>query len=113
MGGRLKVGLIVDSERVSRHVHELAQWASQTEAVSITHLIVQPRPASTAPRAGVLKRVFRKSPAAHATVALWKAKARLESRVVARMPAYRGHQESRDMGELVPGRIRVTPLVSR
>ena len=113
MGGRLKVGLIVDSERVSRHVYELAQWASQTDAVCISHLIVQPLPATTAPRASVVTRVFRKSPAAHATVALWKAKARLESRVIGRMPAYRGQQGSRDMGNLVPGRIRITPLVSR
>jgi hypothetical protein len=113
MGGRLKVGLIVDSERVSRQVFDLAQWASSTDSVWISHLIVQQRPAGIATRPGVLARAFRKSPAAHATVALWKAKARLESRVLARMPDFRGHLESRDMGDLVPGRIRVTPIVSK
>lgn len=112
MGGRLKVGLIVDDERVSRHVFDLAQWANSTDAVCISHLIVQRRPSLTQ-RRGLIKKVFGKSLTAHATVMLWKAKHRLESRSLARIAAYREHQQSREMGTLVRGRIEVTPLVSK
>jgi hypothetical protein len=112
MGVRLKVGLIVDDERLSPHVFELAQWASSTDSLCISHLIIQTRPSLTQ-RRSLLRKVFSKSPAAHATVMLWKAKTRLESRAGARVPAYRGHQKMRDAGAVVPGRIRITPLVSK
>ena len=113
MSVRLKVGLIVDDERVSQHLFELAQWANSTDTVCISHLILQTR-APPRPRGrGVLGKLLGKSPMAHATVMLWKAKARLESRSLARTPAYRGHLESREMGAVVAGRIRVTPVVSK
>ena len=113
MSVRLKVGLIVDDERVSRHVYELAQWATSTDTVYVSHLIVQRRAPPPARRRGALAKLFAKNPAAHATVMLWKAKNKIESRSVARNPAYRGHRESQDMGAVVPGRIHVTPLVSK
>ena len=109
----LKIGLIVDGEKVSRHVLELAQWAKSTGNVCISHLIIQARPAASAKRRGLLAKAFGKGPAAHAAVMLWKTKTKLESRSLARMKAYRGHNDSCEVGDLVPGRIRVTPLVSK
>jgi hypothetical protein len=108
---RLKIGLIVDSERVSRHVFELAQWASSTDTLCGSHLIVQERPPARS--GGRLARLVGKSPAAHATVMLWKAKTKLESRGLTRAKGSRESQSLRDVGALVPGRIRVTPQISR
>ena len=112
MVSKLKVGLIVDGERVSRQVFELAQWAHSTDTVNVSHLIVQTR-ASCARRRGLLNRLFGKSPAAHATVMLWKTKNKLEARGVARNKQLHRHPEACDIGTVVPDRIRVTPLVSK
>jgi hypothetical protein len=113
MSGRLKIGLIVDGEKVSRHVFELAQWARSSADIHISHLIVQTRPPPAIRRRGILAKALGKSPAAHATVVLWKTKTMLESRALARMKAYRGHNQSCEIGDVVPGRIHVTPLVSK
>ncbi len=113
MSDKLKIGLIVDGEHVSRYVCQLADWARTTDALCISHLIVQERPTAKKGRGSFLSRLFGKSPLKHAAVALWKAKTRLELRRLAAVEAYRGFQETTDMGARVPGRIRVTPLVSK
>ena len=38
---RLKIGLIVDSDFVSKYVYELAQWGQLQESLLISHLIIQ------------------------------------------------------------------------
>jgi hypothetical protein len=39
MNNKLKIGLIVDSERASKYVYELAEWANSTDALCVSHLI--------------------------------------------------------------------------
>jgi hypothetical protein len=112
MSGGLKIGLIVDGEQVSRQILELAQWANSTDNIRVSHLIVQQRP-PPARRRGILAKLLGKSPAAHANVVLWKTKAKLESRGVARNRLFRGQLGSFEVGAAVPGRIHVTPLVSK
>src|SRR5262245_38603834 len=88
MSDKLKIGLIVDGERVSKYVYELADWANTTDVVCISHLIIQELPANQ--RGSILTSLFRTSPIKHAAVALWKVKTRLELRRVAAVQAYRG-----------------------
>jgi hypothetical protein len=107
----LKIGLIVDGERAGKHVCELAQWASTTGVLHISHLIIQDQPAIK--RGSRIVRLVRKSPVQHANSVLWKLKSRLESPRVERVPSYRSAQAAHDLCELVPGKIRVTPIVSK
>ena len=113
MGATLKIGLIVDGEKVSRHVFELAQWANTTDTLCVSHLIIQSKPPSPGPRRGFVAKVLGKSPAAHAAVVLWNTKSRLESRGVARSKSYRGYEKTCALGAIVPGRIHITPQVSK
>jgi hypothetical protein len=109
----LKIGLIVDQERAAKPVYELVAWARTIEALTISHLIVQERPHSVCTGGGRMRRLMRKSPVQHVNNALWKMKARLESPRVARVPSYRTPQDGYDMRELVPGEIRITPILSK
>ena len=106
---RLKVGLLVNSEHVSKHVYELVHWAQSTHSLQFTHLIVQQRPASETSLLSVLKR---KGPVALLTQLLWRVKNRVESRAVAAIPGYEGHNRTFDVGALVPGRIFLSAIVS-
>lgn len=108
----LKIGLIVDGERLAKQVHELVAWANATGSIRITHLILQQRPsrARTGPR---WVRIIRKSPAELATVLLGRVKDRLEKRRVETLEEYRGWSEAFDAGAAVAGRIVVQPLVSQ
>ena len=113
MKERLKIGLIVDSEQVSRHVYELAEWANTTDTLWVSHLIIQQTPPLPAGLGGRLARMVRRNPIQHLHSALWRIKARLESGRVARVKAFGGGQASYDLRGLVPGEIRVTPLLSK
>jgi hypothetical protein len=108
----LKIGLIVDDECVSKHLHELVQWAGTIDNIVISHLIVQQRADPSRKRGGRVARLLHKGPAGIATTLLWKAKQRLESRRLRAIRAYQGHQQNFAIGELVPGRIHVSPVVS-
>lgn len=108
----LKIGLIVDSERLTKDVHELVQWASSTRSIRISHLIVQQRdpPARRPPR---WVRIIRKSPAELTSLLLWRVKDRFEKRQVEALEAYRGSSAAFEAGAAVPGRLTVKPLVSK
>ncbi|HVS76266.1 MAG TPA: hypothetical protein VHE11_04980 [Steroidobacteraceae bacterium] len=108
----LKIGLLVDGERLTKHVHELVRWANSTDTLRVTHLIVQERPAPPAqpPR---LARLIRKPPAEIAANLLWRAKNHIERRGVEATGAYQGSSETLEAGAVVPGRIVVKPLVSK
>jgi hypothetical protein len=112
MYGKLKIGLILDGELASKYVHELVDWAIKTDALCVSHLIIQSRPPA-AGRAGSFYRLLRKSPPKLARDALWRVKTRLESTRVARVPAFNGYEKTYDLGKLIPARIRLTPTASK
>jgi hypothetical protein len=112
MNNKLKIGLIVDCERVSKYVYDLAEWANTTDTLSVSHLIIQERRARPNRRLGVFSTLLRNSPVGPATALLWKATTRLESSRVARVKAFNGYRKKYDVGKLVPGRICVKPIVS-
>jgi len=112
MHGKLKIGLILDGELASKYVHELVDWANKTDALCVSHLIIQSRPPA-AGRAGSFYRLLRKSPPKLARDALWRVKTRLESARVARVPAFNGYEKTYDLGKLIPARIRLTPMGSK
>jgi hypothetical protein len=109
----LKIALIVDGEHVSKHVYDLAQWASASDTIRISHLIIQHRPQSRKTWMGRLTSRLRKGPVHIARALLWKLITRLEARDLAEIKAYEGHQATFNVGNLVPGRIHLTPIVSR
>ena len=108
----LKIGLIVDGERLAKQVHELVQWANTTGSIRVTHLIVQQLPPPP-PRRPLWARLVGRSPAELAKLLLWRLKERIEKRRVEAIDAYRGSSETFAAGPAVAGRIVVTPLVSR
>jgi hypothetical protein len=111
MYSKLKIGLIVDGELVSKYVHELAEWANTTDALCVSHLIIQDRPPA-AGRAGIFYGLLHKNPLRLARDALWRVKTRLESARVARVEAFNGYEKTYNVGKLVPAKIRLTPIVS-
>ena len=111
MSNKLKVALIVDDEQVwNRHVYELAGWARSTDCLDVSHLIVQER---SWPREQVLVSLLLGRPIRALTLALWKAINKLESIEAAKIDAQVGRRTTLDLGKIVPGKIRVTPLVSK
>ena len=58
--GILKIGLIVDSEIVSKYVFDLAKWGQQQEKLKITHLIIQKKNENSGNIIGVLNKYFKK-----------------------------------------------------
>ncbi len=113
MKEKLKIGLLVDGEQVSKYVYDLAEWANTTDALQVSHVIIHSPAKAPTDRPGRLARLLRKGPIGHAKAALWQLKARLEAGRVGRVKAYRGYRQSFDIGTPVPGRIRITPIVSK
>jgi hypothetical protein len=104
--GKLKIALIVDDEQVwSSHIYELAAWAKSTDCLDVSHLIVQDR---KWPAENALATLLRGQPIRAARIALWRAINKFES-----LEARVGRGRSYDLGKLVPGKIRVSPLVSK
>ncbi len=106
----LKIGLVVDGERLTKQVHELVQWARSTDDVQVTHLIVQQRPARV--RRPVWVKILHKSPAELAILLLWRLKDRIERPRVEALPEYRDSGATFAADATVPGRIFVKPLIS-
>lgn len=111
MSTTLKVGLIVDEERLSKYDHELVAWAHTTGTIGISHLIVQHRdvPARKRP---LLVRLIRNPPRKLIAALLWKIKERREAPQLAAVEAYRGWDQS-FAADGVPGRIHVRPRISK
>lgn len=116
MNGRLKVGLIVDQEDLSKFDYELVRWASSTESIWISHLIVQTRSPPLNKRS-LIERILRTNPIEFVRnliwQTLWMIKGRLEARNLAEFPEFRDFTAKFATGQTVPGRIFVTPQVSR
>ena len=112
MSTTLKVGLIVDEERLSKYEHELVEWAISSGTVRISHLIVQQRD-SPARKRSFLVRLVQGSPGTLIGAVLWKIKERMEVRHLAAVDAYRDFNRSFEVGDRVPGRIYVKPQISK
>jgi len=111
MTTKLKIALIVDDERVwNRHVYELAEWAKSTDCLDVSHLIIQER---LWPRDDIFPTLLSGRPIRALTLALWKAINKLESIDAARIDPHVGRRTTYDLGKIVPGKIRVKPLVSK
>jgi hypothetical protein len=103
---KLKIALIVDGERVwNHHVYQLAEWTIATDCLDVSHLIIQER---TAPSESWLEMLLRGEIRRAARTLLWKVINKFES-IEARLDPDRPH----DLGQLVGGKIRVTPIISR
>src|SRR5690348_7958534 len=107
----LKVGLIVDGERLTKQIHEFVHWARSSGDIQVTHLIVQQRPVPA--HRPLWVKILRKSPAELTSLLLWRLKDRIEQRRVEALQKYRGSSAAFAAGSTVPGRIFVKPLVSR
>jgi hypothetical protein len=110
MSNKLKIALIVDDELTwNRHVHELVEWARTTDCLDVSHLIIQER---SWPREQIFRSLLVGRPIRALTLALWKAINKVESFEAARIDADVGRRTTYDLGKIVPGKIRVKPLVS-
>jgi hypothetical protein len=110
--GILKIGLIVDGPHLAKYVYDLIEWTRQTGSIQISHLIVQERELEPRSWRTRIAKSLGKSPAAHTQTALWKLKERLETRRLMRIKAFRGYDLTYDGRSLVPGEIRIKPLIS-
>ena len=110
--GKLKIGLIVDGPQVTKYVYDLIEWTRNTDSIRISHLVIQDLPVEVGSRRSRISALFRKSLVAHARTALWKLKERLESRRLTRIKAFRGCNLTYDGRQVVPGEIRIRPVVS-
>ncbi len=111
MSNKLKIALIVDDEHVwNHHVYELAEWAKSTDCLDVSHLILQER---SWPRDDIFPSLLLGRPIRALTLVLWKAINKLESIGAAKIDADVGRRASYDLGKIVPGKIRVKPLVSK
>ena len=116
MSARLKVGLIVDQEELSKFDYELVRWANSTDSIWISHLIVQTR-AQPAGRRSLIARLVNKNPIDLLRNALWSGlwaiKLRTEMRTLADFPEFSDFRSKFVAGDSVPGRIFVAPQVSK
>jgi hypothetical protein len=116
MSARLKIGLIVDDEKLSKCDYELVQWANSTEVIRVSHLIVQTRSRSHQGRS-LIARVLNKSPIALVRTLtwsiLWTIKRRMDKGTVAEYAELKDFAVRIDAGDAVAGRIFVVPQVSK
>lgn len=111
MNKKLKMGLIVDEERLSKHDHELIAWANAGDTIAISHLIVQHRD-PPAPKRPLPVRLASHSVGKLTGILLWKIKEWMEARHVP--AAERSDCDLRfEVGDTVPGRIHVKPRISK
>ena len=111
---KLKIGLIVDSELVSKYVYELAEWAKTQENLFISHFLLQKstsaRIAATKDNirsgwqktlSGVMRRRFL------ALITRFE-HSRLRGEI-----HFKDHLKLADLKEIVPESITITPLISK
>ena len=116
MSARLKVGLIVDREQLSKFDYELVRWANSTDSIWISHLIVQTQ-TQPADRRSLIVHLVNKNPIDllrnFLWNSLWAIKLRTEMRTLADFPEFNGFTSKFAAGDSIPGRIFVVPLVSK
>ncbi len=111
---KLKIGLIVDSEIVSKYVYELAEWGQHQESLSISHLIIQQK--KEKPRQSKISRVIdavrTKGIKRIIEIVVWKLIDKLESAKIGKH-ALKDHLQAYDASGIVLGSIVVRPNVSK
>lgn len=116
MNTRLKVGLIVDDETLNKYDHDLAQWAQSSSLLQISHLIVQEKAELKRDRS-IWERLRGRSLASIAlgllSKSLWGFKELLETRELAANEWLSDADRKMVVGEVIPGRIFISPQVSR
>ena len=109
----LNVGLIVDSNFVSKHVYDLAEWALEQTNIQVSYLIIQEHnivTKSKIARAMILlktvgfSQLFQKS--------IFRIIAAFEDAVASRYLRNRDHVKILDISKLVNDSVTVRPLVS-
>ena len=102
----LKIGLMLDSVRCDKYVHELALWGKSQANLEISHLILHPRrPNSRFGGLGELRRLPEK--------VLFRIIRSIEKVILLRSSAHRDHYRSFDLGKIAAQVIGIEPLVSR
>ena len=114
---RLRIGLLVDSERASKYILDFVNWAqTQQDLLTVTHLILHPKGAgadkanilaklAVALRSGRLYRVL--------SNALFHLVVKIDNVLLSRNSRHRDHLECFDLSHLVAGRIIIEPIVSK
>lgn len=111
MNKKLKMGLIVDEERLSTYDRELIDWANGGDQIFISHLIVQHR--DLPPRKHPLPvRLALYSLGKLTAILLWRIKEWMESRHIPTAEKSRDSDGGVAVGDAVPGRIHVKARVS-
>lgn len=113
---RLKVGIIVDQENLSKFDYELVRWANSTDSIWISHLIVQNESPPFRKRT-LVDRILNRNPVDLVRDFLWDflwtIKRRVEIRNLVEFPEFRGVTAKFAAGDAVRGRIFVTPQISK
>jgi methionyl-tRNA formyltransferase len=110
---RLKIGLIVDSEKVSKYVFDLAEWGSRQDTLIVSCIIIQDVARKDR---GILTRAFN-SFRKHGVIQLirnlsFSMLMRLEKRLLLNGGNHRDHLMLRNLRETPASRIVVKPIIS-
>ncbi len=98
----LRIGLLVDSAKVSKYAYEFVKWAqAQHGTLAITHIIVVP---PLNPSDG--------SRTKSSDIALFQSIMKIERHMLGEYVRHRDHLDSYDLSKLVPEQIIVTQITS-
>lgn len=115
MSARLKIGLIVDQEELSKFDYEFIQWAKSTKLIWISHLIVQTRSSPVYIRP-LIGQILNRKPIERIRGILWKTlwaiKARVEMRTLEGIPEFADRASKFITRDSIPGRIFIAPRIS-
>jgi hypothetical protein len=110
----LKIGLLVDSERTSKYVYDLARWAATQPDLEISHLIIHAPDAVSSSRLQKVATSLRVRGAYHVLGrALFALIVRSERMLLRRSAVHRDHFASFPLHEVVRESIRVRPRLSK
>lgn len=108
----LRVGLLVDSVRADKYVHELAVWGRSQPDVAITHLVVQAL--QPVPPFARLGRIWRRNGLLGiAAKALFRLVVLAEKLRLARGGVHRDHLRAFDLAAVIDRVIELRPVVSQ
>lgn len=109
----LRVGLIVDAERVSVYIADWVHWAKTQENIVISHLIIQDVPPRVSRRvARIFSSVARVGVRAYFETLSFSLITRLEALRLRRTEKFSNHFAREDISTLVPRRLRIAPMIS-
>src|ERR1700680_532520 len=111
---KLKIALLVDSERASKYVYDLACWAATQPDLEISHLIVHAPDGESSSRLQKVATSLRARGVYYVLGrALFALIVRAERMLLRRSAVHRDHFASFPLDEVVKERVRVRPLLSK